>query len=97
MSMARGAFYQGPYMSQAVMQMRAGMVGMCFSSGLPTIPAASPFSELVGLPLMFGIGTRNLGRPLLQMPYFHSQLPLPAATTPTMLPIYLTLAALFYY
>ncbi|TYI33469.1 hypothetical protein ES332_A04G135200v1 [Gossypium tomentosum] len=90
MSMARGAFYQVPYMLQAVMHMRAGMVGMCFSSGLPTMPAASPFSEPADLPLMSGTGTRNLGLPLLQMPFFHSQLPLPAAATPTMLPIYLT-------
>ncbi|MBA0872135.1 hypothetical protein Goshw_007664 [Gossypium schwendimanii] len=97
MSMARGAFYQVPYMSQALMHMRAGMVGMCFSSGLPTMPAASPFSEPAGLPLMSGTGTRNLGLPLLQMPFFHSQLPLPAAAAPTMLPNYLTPAALFYY
>ncbi|KAG4152723.1 hypothetical protein ERO13_D04G139150v2 [Gossypium hirsutum] len=97
MSMARGAFYQVPYMSQALMHMRAGMVGMCFSSRLPTMPAASPFSEPAGLPLMPGTGTRNLGLPLLQMPFFHSQLPLPAAATPTMLPNYLTPAALFYY
>ncbi|TYH77698.1 hypothetical protein ES332_D04G172300v1 [Gossypium tomentosum] len=83
MSMARGAFYQVPYMSQALMHMRAGMVGMCFSSRLPTMPAASPFSEPAGLPLMPGTGTRNLGLPLLQMPFFHSQLPLPAAATPT--------------
>ncbi|MBA0788017.1 hypothetical protein Gotri_025431, partial [Gossypium trilobum] len=97
MSMARGAFYQVPYVSQALMHMRAGMVGMCFSSGLPTMPAASPFSEPAGLPLMSGTGTRNLGLPLLQMPFFHSQLPLPAAATPTMLPNCLTPAALFYY
>ncbi|KAG8500621.1 hypothetical protein CXB51_004213 [Gossypium anomalum] len=91
MSMARGAFYQVPYMSQAVMHMKAGMVGMCFSFGLPTMPAASPFSEPAGP------GTKNLGLPLLQMPFFHSQLPLPAAATTTMLPNYLSPAALFYY
>lgn len=91
-SMARGAFYQVPYLSQAVMHIRAGMVG-----GLPTMPAASPFSVPAGLPLMSGTGTRNLGLPHLQMPFFHSQLPLPAAATPTMLPNYLTPAALFYY
>ena len=59
------------------MDFRTGMVGMCFSTGLPTMPAPlaalqSPFSAAAGLPLMSG--TRNIPLPQLKMPFIHSQL-----------------------